>query len=249
MSMAELRRIYAPPERFGDGVLALEGEQLRHVRTVLRLAAGDELRATDGAGAEYRVRIERIGRESGRAAVLERTAPQRESSLEIVLAQSLPKGDRFAYLLEKAVELGVSGIIPVLSRRTVRMARGGEAALGRWRRIVESAVAQSGRTRLPAVHAPVPLEELAAVTDRAGALRLFLCEAAAGGLHGVLGDRPAPREVVVAVGPEGGWAAEEARLTADAGFLPARLGPRTLRTETAGIAAIAVIQHRWGDLG
>jgi len=248
-AMAELRRIYAPPEQFGDGVLLLAGERLRHLRTVLRLRAGDELCATDGVGGEYRVRIEQLGRDSGRASILERGAPQRESPLETVLAQSLPKGDRFAFVLEKAVELGVSSIIPVLSRRTVRAARADGAALARWRRIVEGAVAQSGRTLLPAVHPPVPLQELTAVADRPGVLRVFLWEQAVGGLHGVLEGRAAPRSVVVAVGPEGGWSGEEERLARDAGYLAVRLGPRTLRTETAGIAAIALLQQRWGDLG
>jgi len=247
--MAEQRRIYAPPECFHDGALVLAGERLRHVRTVLRLGAGDEFCATDGAGGEYRVRIEQIGRETGRASVLERCVPQRESPLETVLAQSLPKGDRFALVLEKAVELGVSEIIPVLSRRTVRAPRADGAALGRWKRIVEGAVAQSGRTRLPVLHAPTPLEELVGAAGRPGALRLLLWERALSGLHGVLAAGAAPRTVIVAVGPEGGWSAEEVRQAQDAGYLPARLGPRILRTETAGITAIGILQHRWGDLG
>jgi 16S rRNA (uracil1498-N3)-methyltransferase len=248
-TMAELRRIYAPPESFEDGRLLLEGERLRHVRTVLRLRVGDELCATDGAGGEYRVRVEQIGRGIGRAVILERSRPQRESPLETVLAQSIPKGDRFALALEKAVELGVSRIIPVLSRRTVRATRADEAAFARWRRIVESAVAQSGRTRLPVVHPPLPLEELLATEGRPGELRLFLWEQADSGLHGVIEASAVPRTVIVAVGPEGGWSAEEARLAQDAGYRSVRLGPRILRTETAGIAAIGVLQHRWGDLG
>jgi hypothetical protein len=99
--------------------LLLEGERLHHLRTVLRLGPGDEFSATDGAGAEYQVRVEHLGRDRGRALVLARSEPLRESTLALVLAQALPKGDRFSFVLEKAAELGVHGIVPLISRRTV----------------------------------------------------------------------------------------------------------------------------------
>ena len=246
--MAELRRIFVPPDAVHGDRMLFEGEPLRHVRTVLRLAPGDEFSATDGAGSEYRVQVEHLGREAGRAAILERTSPQRESALRTLLAQSVPKGDRFAFVLEKAVELGVSGVIPVLSRRTIRAVRTDAAACARWQRIVEGAVAQSGRTCLPAVRRPTSLEELLSDPSLPG-LRIFLREQASTGLRELIAGCGQPEAVLVAVGPEGGWSAEEAQQARDAGFLPARLGPRTLRTETAGIAALALLQHRWGDLG
>ena len=138
--MGERRRIYAPPEAFRDGGLLLEGERLRHVRAVLRLGPGDELAATDGVGAEYLLRIEHLGRERGRALVLSSTEPPRESALETIIAQALPKGERFSFVLEKAVELGVSGIRPLVSSRTVVARGGGTAAVARWHRMVEAAV-------------------------------------------------------------------------------------------------------------
>lgn len=246
--MAEARRIYAPAEDFRDGLLLLAGERLRRLRTVLRLLPGEEFSVTDGLGHDFRARVEELGREAGRALILERSAPARESPLELVLAQAVPKGDRFALVLEKAVELGVSGIIPVLSRRTVPAGGGGAAAAARWQRIVESALAQSGRTRLPALHALRPFEEL--VEDsHLPRLRILLWEHASAGLRELVAGCAAPHSVLVAVGPEGGWSAAEAQKAHDAGFLPARFGPRILRTETAGIAAIAVLQSLWGDLG
>ena len=160
--MAEPRRIFAPPEAFCEGALLLEGERLRHLRTVLRLGPGDECSATDGAGAEYRVRVEHLGRDRGRALVLARTEPLRESALDLVLAQALPKGDRFSFVLEKAAELGVSGIRPMISQRTVAAGGAGSAAAARWRRILESAVAQSGRTRLPVLRPLCSFEEMIA---------------------------------------------------------------------------------------
>jgi 16S rRNA (uracil1498-N3)-methyltransferase len=246
--MVEPRRIFAPPEAFYEGALHLDGERLRHLRTVLRLGPGDELSATDGAGAEYRVRVEHLGRDRGRALVLGRTEPLRESALDLVLAQALPKGDRFSFVLEKAVELGVCGIRPVLSQRTAAAGRAGAAAAARWQRIIESAVAQSGRTRLPVVHPLCSFEEMIANPDPPE-LRLLLWEHAAEGLHEVIACRAAPRAVLVAIGPEGSWSEQEVQRAGQAGFVAVRFGPRILRADTAGIAALAVIQSRWGDLG
>ncbi|HEY5999322.1 MAG TPA: 16S rRNA (uracil(1498)-N(3))-methyltransferase [bacterium] len=246
--MAELRRIFVPPEAFAGDELLLEGERLRHARTVLRLRPGDELAVTDGAGAEYIAVIERLGPATGTARVRERSVPARESPLRTVLAQAMPKGERFALVLEKAVELGVSAVIPVLSGRTVPTAAGGAQAAARWRRIVEGALAQSGRTRLPQLHEPMRWPQLMAAPGLP-ALRLLLWERAARGIGEVLGLAAPPSEVLVAVGPEGGWSPEEAELALRAGFIDVRLGPRILRSETAGVAALAVLQQRWGDLG
>lgn len=246
--MAEPRRIFAPPEAFCEGGLHLEGERLRHLRTVLRLGPGDEFSATDGAGAEYRLRVEHLGRDRGRALVLSRTEPLRESPLELVLAQALPKGDRFSFVLEKAAELGVCGIKPLRSQRTVAAGGAGPAAAARWRRIIESAVAQAGRTRLPVVHPLCSFEELLA-NPGPSELRLLLWEHATEGLREVIASRAAPRSVLVAIGPEGGWSEQEVQRARQAGFAVVRFGPRILRTDTAGIAALAVVQSRWGDLG
>lgn len=246
--MAELRRIFAPPEAFREGELILAGERLRHVRTVLRLRPGDELEVTDGAGAEYRAVIVGLGPAGGRATIRERAEPRRESPLRTVLAQAVPKGDRFALVLEKAVELGVSAVIPVLSGRTVPTGAGGGHAAARWRRILEAALAQSRRTRLPELHAPLSWAQLVAAPGLP-ALRLLLWEQARRGLREIIElHAAAPVEVLVAVGPEGGWSPAETELALAGGFLAARLGPRILRSETAGVAALAVLQERWGDL-
>jgi 16S rRNA (uracil1498-N3)-methyltransferase len=244
--MAELRRLFVPPEAFRGDRLELLGEQLHHARTVLRLRPGDELAVTDGAGAEFRVAIERFGRDAGSAVVLASASPRRESPLRIILAQAVPRGDKFALVLEKAVELGVSGIRPVISGRTVPSGAG--QTMARWRRIVEGALAQSGRTRLPELHAPAAWPRLVA-DPGLPPLRLLLWEKAQTGLREALERQSAPASVLVAAGPEGGWSPAEVEMAQTAGFLAVRLGPRILRTETAGVAALAVLQHRWGDLG
>jgi len=245
--MAEARRIFAPAASFGEGGLLLEGERLRHLRTVLRLGPGDEFSVTDGEGAEYQARVEHLGRDRGRAVVLARTEPPRESALDLVLAQAIPKGDRFSFVLEKAAELGVRRIVPLVSRRTVAAAGRGAAA-GRWRRIIESAVAQSGRTRLPVLCPVQSFEEMIA-DPSPSELRLLLWEHATAGLREVIDGSAVPRSVLVTVGPEGGWSEQEVQRARQGGFAVVRFGPRTLRTDTAGIAALAVLQSRWGDLG
>jgi len=246
--MVELRRIYAPPEAFSEGGLHLDGERLRHLRTVLRLGPGDEFSATDGAGAEYRLRVEQLGRARGRALIIGRTEPLRESTLDLVLAQALPRGDRFSFVLEKAAELGVRGIRPLISQRTVAAGGVGAAAAGRWQRIVEAAAAQSGRTRLPVLHPLCSFEELIAHPNPSE-LRLLLWEHATEGLRTVIDSRAAPRSVLVAIGPEGSWSEQEVQRAGQSGFVAVRFGPRILRTDTAGMAVLAVLQNRWGDLG
>lgn len=247
-----MARIYLPREAIRDGCVWLAGEALHHVRTVLRLREGDQLQVTDGAGAEYRVRLERGGREAMPAAVLERTEPDRESPLRTILAQAVPKGDRFSYVLQKAVELGVTEIIPIVSRRTVVTLPGGDenARFARWRRIIEAAVAQSGRTRLPVLHPPQAWNVLEAGEMPAEAeLKILLWEGEPRGLRDLLGTGSGLRSVLVAIGPEGGWSEIEVERARRAGFLTARVGPRILRTETVGLVALAILQHRYGDLG
>lgn len=245
-----MARLFIPPAWFEGETIRIAGETLRHLRAVLRLGPGAEFTATDGAGGEFAARLERLGRDEARALILERRTPQRESPLVTVLAQAVPKGDRFAIALRQAVELGVTEIVPVVSRRTVAGGApgSGDARAGRWQRILEAAVAQSGRTRLPVLHPPAGWEEV--LERRAGAeLGLLLWERAEDGLGKVLEGRAAPRSVLIAVGPEGGFSDDEAERAVRGGFVGARIGPRILRTESVGLAALAVLQHRWGDLG
>lgn len=240
--------MYLPPDLFGEGSVTFSGDVLHHVRTVLRLRTGDELVVTDGAGGEYRVRLEEAGRTAWTARVLERTEPRRESPLHTTLAQAVPKGDRFPFVLQKSVEMGVSAIVPVVSQRTVVLLGGdGEARRARWQRIVEAAVAQSGRTRVPVVRPPQSWDELLGSGD--AELKIMLWEGERRGLRELLAGRPAVGSVLLAVGPEGGWADGEVERARQAGFLTARIGPRILRTETVALAALAVLQFAYGDLG
>lgn len=236
-------------EAVRGSALLLTPEGLRHVRRVLRLKEGDLLRATDGSGWEYLVRLEGSGGAvDGR--ILERSRPSRESPFGVLLIQALPKRGLMELIIQKAVELGVREIQPVVTSRTVAApGRERHEPKGqRWQRIAEAAVAQSGRVLAPRLHGVSTWEEVLSRGVSAD-LRLLLGEGAGQGLEEVLDRRPAPAAAAVAVGPEGGWDEREVELARKAGFEVAGLGPRVLRAETAGLAALAVLQFLYGDMG
>jgi len=233
-------RLFVPSALVDGPRVRITGGELRHVRT-LRLGAGAHVCVFDEHGAEHEVRIERLGARAAEALILSSRHPRRESTLDLVLALALLKGAKMDLVVEKATELGVRRIAPFLCRHV--MAHG--ARTERWRRIAVAAAKQSSRTRVPVVDAPVPLDTLLA-TPWPG-LRLLAWEEEQERSLGSLA--PAAEAVVVAVGPEGGFAADEVDAARAHGFTTVSLGPRILRAETGAIVAAALCQQRWGDLG
>ena len=220
-----------------------------HAVRVLRLRHGDTLTLFSGAGGEYSARIAGIERARVSVEVQSWLATERESPLSITLVQALQAGDKMDLTVQKAVELGVERIVPVISRRSVVRLED-QRALRRvehWRSVVAASCEQCGRNRLPAVELPESLEYWLARTPKQGALRLMLAPAAGHALS-TLSGLTADGCVELLIGAEGGLAPEEMQMAAVAGFLSVRLGPRVLRTETAGLAALAAIQFLWGDL-
>lgn len=205
---------------------------------------GDPLVLFDGSGIELSARLLALGR-SPRVEVLSVAEPDRESPLGVVLVQSLASGDKMDWVLQKAVELGASGIVPLMAERSVLKLDGERAdkRLRRWRQIVVAACEQCGRNRIPAVEAPVELP--AFLQHPSDAARWALVPEGSRRLGMLV--RPAGA-VQLMVGPEGGWSERELRLLDTAGCERIGLGPRVLRTETAGLAALAAMQALWGDL-
>jgi 16S rRNA (uracil1498-N3)-methyltransferase len=224
--------------------VVLPATAARHAARVLRLAPGDALTLFDGRGGEYAARIERITQAEVVVAVAAHCAVERESPLQVTLAQGISSGDRMDYTLQKAVELGVAAIQPIAATRSVVRLAGDRLArrLAHWRGVVTSACEQCGRNRIPEVATPLSLPEWLAqvgsgrllVLSPLGAARL--CELAP----------PSGMQYLVA-GPEGGYDAKELAALAAHGALDVRLGPRVLRTETAALAALAAMQTVWGD--
>jgi 16S rRNA (uracil1498-N3)-methyltransferase len=231
-------RIFVPHSAIGDGTVEITGDELRHLRT-LRLAPGDAITVFDDTGTEHAVQVVTIDRRAAQARVLRSTRVSRESPLDLVLAPAVLKGPRMDVVIEKATEVGVRRLAPVLTARCVATA--GHTA--RWRRIAVAAAKQSGRTAIPAIDEPAPLGER--LGERWHGLRLFAWEdATARGWESL---PPTAAAAVVLLGPEGGFTAAEADAIREAGFQAVSLGARVLRAETAAIVVAALCQHRWGD--
>jgi 16S rRNA (uracil1498-N3)-methyltransferase len=208
---------------------------------VLRLRARDSLTLFDGTGGEYEATVAAIGRDAVSVVVGAHQPRERESPLAITLVQGIAGADRMDFIIQKAVELGVTSIQPVLTvKSVVRLSKErGEARLAHWQRIVIAACEQCGRNRIPEVAAAELLTQYSAP---AKVTKVMLSPLATTGLRAL-----AQNPLVLAVGPESGFDAAEEELLARKGFVAARLGPRTLRTETAALAALAALNALLGD--
>jgi 16S rRNA (uracil1498-N3)-methyltransferase len=211
-----------------------------HAARVLRLRSGERVVLFDGRGGEYEATLAMPGRGRVVAEAGEHRPVERESPLAVTLVQAVSSGEKMDFTVQKAVELGVAAIHPVLSARCVVRLDGerGAKKLAHWRRIAIAACEQCGRNRIPEIAAPVALERYRAP---AGA-RILLSPAGAGRLAAL-----ARSPVVLAAGPEAGFEEAEERLLERAGFAAVRLGSRVLRTETAALAALAALNALAGD--
>ncbi len=222
-----------------EGEVEISGNEAHHLLHVLRLKPADEVVIFDGRGTEYRAQLTRCGEDSATARIVGRSE-SRESPLHMTLAVAVPKMDSMSRIVQKLTELGAHRIIPIVTARTTVTASGAARQLPRWQRIAAEACKQSGRSMMPTIEAPMSFPELLEM-DLPGARFLLTV----GGPS--LREQGQPTSSVVAVGPEGGWTAEEIAAALAKGFAPVGLGPRTLRTETAALAAAAILEWLWGD--
>jgi 16S rRNA (uracil1498-N3)-methyltransferase len=241
-----LNRVHAEPPLVAGAEVLLAEAAAYHVARVLRLRAGAPLILFDGTGADFRSEITAVDGDRVRVRVGERSAGLRESPLAITLVQAVSRSERMDWTLQKATELGVRRIQPVLSARSVVRLDERQSAkkLRHWQAIVAGACEQCGRSVLPEVRPPLELSPYLADAPREGQ-RLVLSPSGPASLAGLASTAA---RVELLIGPEGGLDDSELDAAARAGFMPVRLGPRVLRTETAGIVALAVLQALWGDL-
>lgn len=241
-----LNRIFCPGP-LGEGLeTALPAAGSYHVARVLRMRVGAPLIVFDGAGGEYRAEIIRIDGGTVTVRLSDRTPGTAESPLKITLVQGVSRGERMDWTLQKATELGVNAIAPVLTARSVVRLDEKQALKKQdhWRGIVIGACEQCGRTHVPGVGTPKTLRSYLSSVKKEG-LRLVLSPSAPGSLAGLAS---VPAKVELLIGPEGGLDDDELAAARAAGFTPVRLGPRVLRTETAAVVALSVLQALWGDL-
>jgi 16S rRNA (uracil1498-N3)-methyltransferase len=253
------RRFYAPPEDINDSIVVLSSNETHHLMHVLRMTPGDEAFVFDGAGNEYRCTFRRIEDNRAELEIVDSLSETVESPLELTLAQALAKGEKFDFIVQKATELGVSRIVPLMTRYAdVRLdERQRISRAERWRRISLESMKQCGRRRLVEITDPLSIYQFMSllehprnpVTDAEPSHSLLLfSERGGAGITEALGGGSTSRPVVVLVGPEGGWSDDELEALSDYGCKPVSLGPRVIRTETAALVAITLVQFAVGDL-
>lgn len=247
-------RFFCPLPLAAGTRLALPAAAARHAVRALRLGDGDALTLFDGGGGEYPARIVGVAREAVEVELAAHVARECESPLDLTLLQALQSGDKMDLTIQKAVELGVARVVPLLSRRSVVRLEG-ERALRRvehWRGIAVSACEQCGRNRVPAVEPIERFERWVAQATQVAqvaptGVRRLLLDPLGGRTLASLPPPAAGERIELLIGAEGGLAPEELDSARRAGFVGIRLGPRVLRTETAGLAALAALQCLWGD--
>jgi 16S rRNA (uracil1498-N3)-methyltransferase len=239
------RRFHALPSAFNDQTVALGTDEARHLRDVLRLKAGEEVYVFDGRGREFRCSVVNTSRDAAELRIEAEVEPAKpESQLQLNLCVALLKGEKFDLVVQKATELGVSKVTPLITRYAdihLRDESDATKRVSRWQRIALEAAKQSGRALLPKISAPVAFEMLAVeglgvmFSERGGEALASLIE------H-------APTAVTALVGSEGGWSDEEIESARARNFHVITLGGRILRAETAAITVTALLQHIFGDL-
>lgn len=240
-------RIFLPLALAPGSEVELDERASRHVYRVLRMRPGEELQLFDGSGLEATAELIRVGKQGVAAHIKGTVAKDVESPLSIELGQAVSRGERMDFVMQKSVELGAATIAPLWTERTQCRLEGErlERRLSHWRGVVTSACEQCGRSRLPKLRPPAALEHW--VREQSpSALGLVL--EPEGGIALPALPRPAG-PVRLLIGPEGGLTRQELSWAEDCGFLRITLGPRILRTETAALTALAVVQSLWGDLG
>jgi len=232
----------------GPGHEVLLPEQSgEHIARVLRLERGHPLILFNGDGCEYEATLASLAKRAVTAEVTAVHAVERESPLRLTLAQGIARGEKMDWILQKATELGVARIVPIVTERTeVKLdEERAERRVLHWTQVIAGACEQSGRTRLPQLEMPQRLDRWLSALDDEAPLRLALIP---GGDVGAR-DLPAmPHGALLCVGPEGGFSDKDISMLQQSGFRALRLGPRILRTETAGIAALAALQALQGDM-
>lgn len=239
-------RFHCPFPLAPGAQVELPEQAAHHALKVLRMKSGEQVTLFDGRGGEWLAELKVGAGGTARAALREFRDREAESPLDITLVQALPSGDKMDWVVEKCVELGVAAIQPVAAKRSVirlsaeRMAR----RVAHWNGIASAACEQCGRNRVPAVAPVLDLPRYLADAGTQHAARLLLAPEGGMALRALA--RPAG-PVILMIGPEGGWEEGEMQAARLAGFDAVRLGPRILRTETAGAAALAALQAVWGD--
>lgn len=222
-----------------------------HIARVLRLGVGDKIVLSDGNGKSYLAVLEQVDKNDVSCKIEKEFATSPQDLPKVTLVQGIPKGDKMDLIVQKATELGLKGLIPLLSERVVVKLEEDKKLkrCERWRRIAIEAAKQCRRPDIPEINSPASWEQVLGNLPPEAAALIPWEEETAESLKSFLLHSEPPEEIYVFIGPEGGFSLEEVERARLHGVRPVTLGPRILRTETAGLAVLAMILYQWGDLG
>ena len=240
-----VRRFYAPTDQFSAGTVALDEDETRHLRDVLRLKVDDTAHVFDGEGKEFACTVESVEKRRSILKVNEEVSPSSpESPLDLTIASVLLKGDKLDLVVQKAVELGVNKFIPMISARCDVKVGDAAKRADRWRRIAMEATKQCGRAKLMQVANVTEYSKLLNETNDAALTRIHFSERDGESFDAVSGST----RILAFIGPEGGWDDAELEKAAAAGIRSITFGGRIMKADTAAIAITSILQHRFGDV-
>ena len=240
-------RFFVDKKDITDKEIHITGEDVKHITKVLRLRVGEELEVCDKCGTDYRCVISSFGDGEVVAEIKESMKNSAEPPVEVTLYQGMPKSDKMDYIIQKCVELGISRIVPVITKRTVSVPKDAEKKTARWQKIAEEAAKQCGRGAIPTVEVAIDFKEAMRrfAEDNAKNLMPYECERE-NSLKTVLKETDGSKFNIF-IGPEGGFDEKEVELAKGSGAKVVTLGPRIMRTETAPLAVVSAIMYELGD--
>jgi len=241
--MSRFRRFFITTDQIHGSQIVIYGEDVRHIATVLRMKRGDSLVLCDGYGLEYEVKIIQVDREEIMTEIISKA--QREPiGPNVMLGLGLPKADKMELIIQKATELGVASIVPLVTERTIVKLRDEQKRIARWQRICREAAMQSNRCSIPQIESILSLRDFLA-TNKPLELALLAWEEGTQPIKAVLQKHRQAKKIIAIIGPEGGFSLAEAEMARTNGYNLVRLGANILRTETAALTVLSMIIYEY----
>jgi 16S rRNA (uracil1498-N3)-methyltransferase len=234
-----------------DGIVIIRGDDVTHITRSLRLDIDDEISVSDGEGQKYLTKLIEFSKDFVKAKIIKEFEVQAEPRVKVTLVQGLPKGKKMDMIVQKCTEIGMEDIIPIDTKRTIVNLNEKKAKQRqeRWQKIIEEAAKQSKRGKIPSVRELSDLNQVITDFDRYDLVLVPWEDEESRGLKETLSSNLDAQKIMIIIGPEGGFSSKEVEQLKTAGAKSVTLGPRILRTETAGIATLSMVLYELGDLG
>lgn len=248
----KMPRFFVDPQYIGPETITVEGENYNHIKNVLRLKKDDSIVICDGLGTDYSGYIEDFGQGIVKVKIIKTERNKTEPPVKVTLYQGLPKADKMEYIIQKSVELGIARIVPVITGRTIVKldgAKDSEKKTSRWQKIASEAAKQCNRGIIPSVELPITFKVALNSVKESGFNLIPYENEQEVTLSSSLTKASGNRDISFFIGPEGGFTEEEVDMAKKSGVISVSLGPRILRTETAGISLLSIIMYELGDMG